>query len=181
MSKEEYVRCPRCELNYIKATEKICKVCQQELDNQVSKNISDEEARELGLCPVCKVNYLIEDEVMCADCAKEKEFQDENAENSISGEVYDNEDDDSWRVYVENDDNDVDDFDGVSSAYKDVGIEDDDDMEIVEDEEDGDLDGEDEVIDEEFNDEEFDDDLDEEFDDDVEDEDIDEEFDDDEE
>ena len=158
MSKEEYVRCPRCELNYIKKSEKICKVCQQELDNQVSKDISDEEARELGLCPVCKVNYLIEDETMCADCAKEKELQDENEENINSTSAYENEEDDSWRAYVENDDNDSDDFGGISSAYKEAGIEDDDDMEIVEDDE---LDDEEEVDDEfdeeEFDDEEFDD------------------------
>ena len=176
MSKDEYVRCPRCELNYIKKKDKLCKVCQQELENQVSKNISDEEAKEMGLCPICKTNYLMEDETICPDCANEKELQ-EQMENMTTGSDYDTDDDDSWRAYVENDDNENDDFDNVTSTFNDAGLEDDDDMEIVDDDEMEDEEDEDEEmqdeLDEDF-DEEYDEDFDDEYDDDDEDDDDDE-------
>lgn len=163
MSKDEYVRCPRCELNYIKKKDKLCKVCQQELDNQVSKNISDEEARELGLCPICKTNYLMEEETICPECEKEKEAQ-EQMEIVNNSDSFDTEDDDGWRAYVENDDSDGDDFGGMASAYKDAGLEDDDDMEIVEDDEDDLEDDEEPEDEEEFDDDDIDDAIDDDLD-----------------
>ena len=70
----EYIRCPRCELNYILKKEKLCKVCQSELD--VTNKRNDFAPEGMEICPICKVNYINDDEDMCASCAEEKEYED---------------------------------------------------------------------------------------------------------
>ena len=96
MAKVEYIRCPRCELNYIDKRDKLCKVCQMEMQARGTSSALDEEEVELGICPICKTNYIGEDEEMCAMCQKEKEV-----EEGLSNQ---NEDEDNWRMYVENED-----------------------------------------------------------------------------
>ena len=61
MAKQKYIRCPRCELNYILEDEGLCSVCKAEL--QVGGDKEDME-----LCPVCKTNYISSDEIMCPQC-----------------------------------------------------------------------------------------------------------------
>ena len=92
-NKPVYVLCPRCELNYIKSTEKLCDVCKVEMGLlEKSFLIADEdlEAESGKLCPVCHANYIGEDEEMCFVCQKEKDAK-EQAEES---------EEDNW-TYVE--------------------------------------------------------------------------------
>lgn len=73
--KQQYVLCPRCELNYIKSKEKYCTVCKAEM-GLVDPSIllpDDEEAGLEKLCPICQVNYIGEDEEICFLCQKERE------------------------------------------------------------------------------------------------------------
>lgn len=82
MRKPEYKRCPRCELNFIKKSEKLCSVCKAELDSKNSY-VSD---LDLELCPVCKTNYIQPGEIMCDACLKE--HQNEDGELSADWEQY---------------------------------------------------------------------------------------------
>lgn len=150
--KIEYIRCPRCELNYIDSREKLCKVCQNELQNKGHRELTDEEVKELNLCPVCRTNYLMEDEEICSECAAEKELL-ENVDADLSvdreGDKEDNED--NWRAYVENDDTELpeDEFGDMATIASEDEVLDDSDLDFD--------DMKDEDFDEEF-DEEFGDD-----------------------
>ncbi len=171
MGKIEYVRCPRCELNYIDKREKMCKVCEAEMQAKGNKELTDEEIKELNLCPVCRTNYLVDDEEMCAECAAEKAAL-ENSETmmvSSDDEQGDEKDEreDNWRAYVENDDAEVPedeygDMTSITSADDEDTLDDDDLSDIDKDDE------FDEEFDDEFSEEEPDD-FDESFSDDFED------------
>lgn len=87
MKKPVYVRCPRCELNYIEKKEKLCSVCKAELSANKDDFISD---LDLELCPICKTNYIQPDEIMCATCLKD--HQSEDGELSTDWEEYLNRD-----------------------------------------------------------------------------------------
>ena len=50
MKKPVYVRCPRCELNYIQKKDKYCSVCKSEME--AKKDYVDD--FDLELCPICK-------------------------------------------------------------------------------------------------------------------------------
>lgn len=90
-----YIKCPRCELNYIKEGEDYCDVCKAELKLGpqllfAGDDEDDEFNEERELCPVCKQNYISGDEEMCASCREEAERnKDEN--------------DESWRTYLDED------------------------------------------------------------------------------
>lgn len=62
----KYVKCPRCELNYIPEDQEYCDVCKAELNIGGITLLEDEE--EL-LCPKCKRNYLEPGEKICSSCA----------------------------------------------------------------------------------------------------------------
>lgn len=169
--KVEYIRCPRCELNYIDKREKLCKVCQAELQAKGNKEISDEEAKELNLCPICKKNYLMDDEDICSECASEKAARD-NDDFSVSSTddsvEESDEKSDNWRQYVENDDAEVpeDEYGDMSS----ITTEDDSDDILDDDLDFDDKDDPDEgANDDELDDDESDDDLDDDLDDDADD------------
>lgn len=68
MKKPVYIRCPRCELNYIEKKDKLCSVCKAELSAKKDEFLSD---LDLELCPICKTNYIQADEIMCATCLKD--------------------------------------------------------------------------------------------------------------
>jgi len=153
MTKVTYIRCPRCELNYITKDEKYCSVCKQEM--QVGGGEVDES--ELELCPICKTNYIQPDEIMCPSCYADR----------LNDPNYDGEEDAEWSQYINRDEDDeMGDSDseelGDMSSVKDLGLDDDDD-----DLDDGllpddDLDG---IVDDEDLSEEFDSDSDDDFDD----------------
>ena len=67
MKKPVYIRCPRCELNYIQKKDKFCPVCKAEME--AKRDYIDDV--DLELCPICKTNYIQPDEIMCASCLKE--------------------------------------------------------------------------------------------------------------
>lgn len=90
MKKTTYIRCPRCELNFIQKKDKLCSVCIAEMSANREDNFDD---MDLELCPVCKTNYIQSDEVMCATCLKERSGEDEE-------EVLP---DDEWESYVKRD------------------------------------------------------------------------------
>ncbi len=93
----DYIKCPRCELNYIKRGEEYCAVCKAELKKgpQLVFAVDDEDESDLlELCPVCHQNYIKPGEKMCEKCLEEKEYKD-NREDP---------DDESWKEYLDNDD-----------------------------------------------------------------------------
>ena len=61
-----YMKCPRCELNYIAQDQQLCKVCADELNGR--KSVFDEEDFERLICPFCEKNTIDIDDVMCAEC-----------------------------------------------------------------------------------------------------------------
>ena len=145
MKKTEYKRCPRCELNFIKKSEKLCSVCQAELSNK-----DEFDGDDLELCPICKTNYIQPDEIMCSTCLKEHQTED--------GEV--NAD---WSKYVERDDEDdfvsPDEETGEMASVTDL-----DDGDILDGNFDGDIDFDDEMDDDLDDELDLDDDLDDELD-----------------
>ena len=149
MAKVEYIRCPRCELNYINKKDKLCKVCQMEMQARGTSSALDEEEVELGVCPICKTNYIGEDEEMCPMCQKEKEV----AESLTNP----NEDEDNWRMYVENEDQETEEDEvGDMSSITDL----DDDMladDLGMDLDDEEIDGDSEELEEESEEDDFDD------------------------
>lgn len=70
----KYVKCPRCELNYILAGEDYCHVCKSEMKHHTEQD-EDEllDFDEMDICPMCGTNYIKENETMCSECkAKSK-------------------------------------------------------------------------------------------------------------
>ena len=117
MKKPVYIRCPRCELNYIEKKDKLCSVCKGELSAKKDEFIGD---LDLELCPICKTNYIQPDEIMCATCLKEHQGEDEDPNNDW--EEYLNRDEDEV-VY---DDEETGDMASVTEDLDDDGILDDD-------------------------------------------------------
>ena len=92
----EYVKCPRCELNYMKKGEEYCDVCKAELKKGpklVFAVDEDDENEGLELCPICHQNYISAGEKMCAKCAEEQDYK-ENRANADA-------DDESWKEFLD--------------------------------------------------------------------------------
>lgn len=149
--KQTYIRCPRCELNYIQKQDKFCNVCKMEM--KALGTMGAEELMDMELCPVCKVNYISPDEDMCAACQKECEY-DEN------GDIVEKAQSNKWGYdEEENDDDGYDDEEnGDMVSISDLGDED-DDM-TFDDEDDEDLDDSFDDDDEDGDDSDDDDDYD---------------------
>lgn len=96
--KQTYIRCPRCELNYILKKDKFCNVCKMEM--KALGTMGQEENMDMELCPICKINYITSDEDMCPACAKEREYDDsdtvEGAREGVWGYDEDVSDDDGY-------------------------------------------------------------------------------------
>lgn len=139
-----YVKCPRCELNYIdEEKQEYCDVCLAELhgDKLQFADLDEEELEELDgeleqeeLCPVCGVNTLRYGEKLCESC-KQKASEYETEED------IDIEKDEEWKNYLDEDDGDL-------------TVDDD----TLQEELDAELDGEEEE-EESFDDDFFDEDL----------------------
>ncbi len=93
--KPRYIKCPRCELNYILSNQDYCEVCKQEMKAGYQDEVELDEAlldEEGALCPICKSNYISdESKGMCDSCYEE---------NSSIGDADDNVD---WRNFVDKD------------------------------------------------------------------------------
>ena len=98
-----YVKCPRCELNYIDAEkQEYCEVCLKEMKGIPTglEDLEEAEEEELAteLCPVCGENMMRPGEKMCDECRKKSEYE---------AEETDSEDDDEWREYLDDDTDDL--------------------------------------------------------------------------
>lgn len=58
------VKCPRCDLNYILDTEKLCKVCLREMKGS---HVED----EMEMCSVCNAAPALPGRDVCLSCLKE--------------------------------------------------------------------------------------------------------------
>lgn len=58
------VKCPRCDLNYIQETEKLCKVCLREMKGS---QVED----DMELCSVCNAAPALPGRDVCLSCLKE--------------------------------------------------------------------------------------------------------------
>ena len=58
------VKCPRCDLNYIREDEKYCKVCLRELKG-------DNSQEEVELCSICNEEPALPGKDVCLFCLKE--------------------------------------------------------------------------------------------------------------
>ena len=94
-----YIKCPRCELNYIDAEkQEYCDVCLKEMKGIPSDIDEAEEAEDellpTELCPICGENMMRPGEKMCEECRKKAEYEEEEP---------DPEEDDEWREYLDDD------------------------------------------------------------------------------
>ena len=101
-----YVKCPRCDLNYMKDDEKYCDVCKAELKIGPALKfaaLNDDEENEQVLCPVCKRNFMEESESMCAECRERA-----NEKSLINPEIdVDPDADEEWRNFLDEDEKDA--------------------------------------------------------------------------
>ena len=80
--KNTYIKCPKCELNFIQKKDKVCPMCRQEM--QAIHVVGDEISR-VGLCPICKINYITEDENVCNTCISESDLSEEELDKLYGG------------------------------------------------------------------------------------------------
>ncbi len=70
----QLIKCPRCDLNYIREDEKYCKICLRELKGE--KNVD-----EVELCSICNEEPALPGRDVCLFCLKEM-----NKSNSLPEE-----------------------------------------------------------------------------------------------
>lgn len=147
---KRYIKCPRCELNYILEGEDYCNVCKNEMKHHAETD-DDEllDYEDMELCPVCGQNYIREDESMCDECkgkgsedgaSKDKNWKEDERLNP-DNDVDEDEDDDDYNSgfgEVDENGNEIDPFkEGSSLLDDDVPIDfagEDEEMEEVEEE-----------------------------------------------
>ena len=71
----KFVKCPRCELNYITESEKYCKVCLREMKGDGAQD-------EVELCSVCNEEPALPGRDVCLFCLKEMNGQKNNDEQN---------------------------------------------------------------------------------------------------
>ena len=59
-----FIKCPRCELNYIKEEEQYCSVCRREMKGEVHED-------PFELCSICNENPVMPGKDVCMVCYKE--------------------------------------------------------------------------------------------------------------
>ena len=65
------VKCPRCELNYMNDTDKMCSVCRREVRGE------SEQFELVELCSECGEHPVVPGQELCAFCLKERSRQDD--------------------------------------------------------------------------------------------------------
>ena len=102
--KPKYVKCPRCELNYILSHQDYCEVCKQEMKAGYQDEVELDEVlleEEGSLCPICKLNYISdESKGMCDSCYEENATMNEGNDDNVD-----------WRTFVDKDSSDDDELD----------------------------------------------------------------------
>ncbi len=84
---KKYVKCPRCELNYILEGEDYCSVCKSEMQHHPESDDELLDIEDMDLCPVCGQNYIKEGEPMCEDC-RNKGGADEDESEEPAAKVW---------------------------------------------------------------------------------------------
>ena len=126
-----YMKCPRCELNYIDAEkQEYCDVCIKEMSGirTDADELEEEEAAELAteICPICGENMMRAGEKMCEECRQRSSIEEEPSE----------EDDDEWREYLDDDADDMeDDIEDIGETFDEEEIEEEEEEEYVNEEE----------------------------------------------
>lgn len=59
-----FIKCPRCELNYIKEEEQYCSVCKREMKGEAHED-------PFELCSICNENPVMPGKDVCMSCYKE--------------------------------------------------------------------------------------------------------------
>ena len=75
------IKCPRCELNYMLDTEKMCSVCRREVRGE------SEQYEMIELCSECGENPVVPGQELCAYCLKElaqRSADTQNDDNVVS-------------------------------------------------------------------------------------------------
>lgn len=67
------IKCPRCELNYIREQDRVCEVCRRAMRGD------DEREETPDVCPECGENPAVQGEELCLFCLRERKRQ-ENLE-----------------------------------------------------------------------------------------------------
>ncbi len=111
---KKYIKCPRCELNYILKGEDYCNVCKNEMKHHSETEEDDDllDFDDMELCPVCGQNYVKEDQPMCDECRKKrngedggKDWEDDSMASPVSDIDNDDDDDDYNSGFSEVDEN----------------------------------------------------------------------------
>lgn len=157
----KYVKCPRCELNFIiEGEQEYCDVCIAEIKGNKLQfaDLEDEEleaeleSEVMELCPVCGINNIRYGEVMCESCKKQSEYEQEEDEGD---------EDEAWKTYLNDDAEDLS-LDEEELAEELAEVEEEDEEFEEYDDEDGDfyddVDSLDDYDDEDFDDDDEDDD-----------------------
>ena len=63
-----FIKCPRCELNYIQEEEQYCSVCKREMKGEVHEDLFE-------LCSICNENPVMPGKDVCPICYKEMKQQ----------------------------------------------------------------------------------------------------------
>ena len=63
-----FIKCPRCELNYIREEEQYCSVCKREMKGEVHDD-------PFELCSICNENPVMPGKDVCLVCYKEMNQQ----------------------------------------------------------------------------------------------------------
>ncbi|MBE5799194.1 MAG: hypothetical protein E7321_04510 [Clostridiales bacterium] len=63
-----FIKCPRCELNYIREEEQYCSVCKREMKGEVHDDLFE-------MCSICNENPVMPGKDVCTMCYKEMNQQ----------------------------------------------------------------------------------------------------------
>ena len=74
-----FSKCPRCELNYITANERYCKVCMRDMKGDSTRD-------EIEMCSMCNENPALPGRDICLFCLKELDEQNAAAGNDGNGD-----------------------------------------------------------------------------------------------
>lgn len=72
------IKCPRCELNYMLDTDKMCSVCRRDVRGE------SEQYEMIELCSECGENPVVPGQELCAYCLKELSQRDNDAQSDES-------------------------------------------------------------------------------------------------
>lgn len=103
----KFIKCPRCDLNYILEGEDLCEICKKELEG-INLGDIDEVDEELDdLCPICRTNFLEENESICPDCQEKQQAEEDRKKKALAEDF----EEDEWDEEQEEDDEDLSDID----------------------------------------------------------------------